>query len=86
MQTRNRLFDDVARVASGAASSFGGLKAEVESLVRTQVERLMGDQGMVSREEFDAVRDMATKARVEQERLAARVSELEAEIQKQAKK
>lgn len=85
MQTRNRLFDDVARVASGAASSFGGLKTEVESLVRQQIDRLMGDRGLVSREEFDAVQAMAAKARGEQERLEARVAALEAALQKQKK-
>lgn len=78
MQTRNRIFDDVARVASGAASSLTGIKAEIEGAVRAQVERLMGDQGLVSREEFEAVQAMAAKARTEQEQLLKRIEALEA--------
>lgn len=80
MQTRNRVFDDFARVASGAASSVTGLKAELESLIRAQLERLMGDQALVSRDEFDAVQAMAAKARAEQEALHARVAALEAAL------
>jgi len=54
MQTSNRLLDDLARVAGGAASALSGIKDEVEALVRQQVERLMGDMDAVPREEFDA--------------------------------
>jgi len=78
MQTRNRIFDDMAKVASGAASSFSGLKTEIEGMVRQQVERLMGDRGLVSREEFEVVQAMVAKAREEQERLSARLETLEA--------
>ncbi|MDX6750788.1 accessory factor UbiK family protein [Geminicoccaceae bacterium 1502E] len=77
MQTENRLFDDLARVASGALNTLGGLREEIESRVRERVERLANEMDLVSREEFDAVRTMAVKARSEQERLEARVAELE---------
>ena len=80
MQTRNRVFDDFARVASGAASSVTGLKAELEALIRTQLERLMGDQALVSRDEFEVVQAMAAKARAEQEALEARIAALEAAL------
>ena len=82
MQTRNRIFDDLARVASGAASSVTGLKAEIEGMIRAQIERLVGNGGMVSREEFDAVQAMAAKARAEQVKLAKRLDALEAGMKK----
>lgn len=80
MQTENRFFDDLARVAGGALSTMTGLKAEMEAMFRQQLERMMGDMNMVSRDEFDAVREMAAKARAEQEALAVRVAELEARL------
>lgn len=80
MQTENRLFDDMARVASGALSGFTGLKQEIESRIREQVERLLRDMDLVTREEFEAVKAVAQIARAEQERLAARVAALEAAL------
>ena len=78
MQTRSRFFEDLARMASGAVSTAAGLKEEVESLVHQRIERALARMDVVPREEFDAVRDMATKARREQEKLEARVAALEA--------
>ncbi|MBF0307101.1 MAG: accessory factor UbiK family protein [Alphaproteobacteria bacterium] len=80
MQTENRFFDDLARVAGGAFSTMTGLKAEMEAMFRQQLERMMGDMSLVSRDEFEAVREMAAKARAEQEALAVRVAELEAKL------
>ncbi len=77
MQTENRLFDDLARVASGAINTLGGLREEIELRIKERLERFAGDMDLVSREEFDAVKAMAAKARAEQEALAARVAELE---------
>lgn len=77
MQTGNRLFDDLARMAGGALSTLGALREEIEARVKERVERLAVDLDLVTREEFEAVREMAVKAREEQERLAARVAELE---------
>ena len=85
MQTTNRLFDDLARVANGAVTTLVGIKDEVEAIVRTQLERLLADMEMVPREEFDAVKDMAAKARAEQEKLEKRVAELEAKLAPAAK-
>jgi BMFP domain-containing protein YqiC len=77
MQSQNRLFDDLARVAGGALGTLAGVRHEIESLMRHQFERLMGDMNLVSRDEFDAVQAMAARARSEQEALAARVAALE---------
>lgn len=77
MQTENRLFDDLARVASGAFSTLASLREEIETRVRERVERLLADMDLVPREEFEAVKAMAQKAREEQEDLAARVAVLE---------
>ncbi len=80
MQTSNRLFDDLARVASGALHTLGGLREEIETRVRERVERMAADMDLVTREEFDAVRAMAAKAREEQEAMAARLAKVEAEL------
>ena len=80
MQTENRILDDLARVASGAFHTLGGLREEIETRVRERLERVAADLELVSREEFDAVRSMAAKARAEQEELSVKVAQLEAEI------
>jgi len=80
MQTRSRIFDDLAKVAGGAVSTLGGIKAEIEVLVRQQIERLLVDADMVPRDEFDAVKAVAAKARSEQERLEKRVLALEKKL------
>ena len=80
MQTRSRVFDDLAKVAGGAVSTLSGIKAEVEVLVRQQIERLLVEVDMVPRDEFDAVKAMAAKARSEQEKLEKRILELEARL------
>ncbi len=78
MQTNNRLFDDFARMASGAMNAAAGVREELEVLVRRQLERLLERMDLVSREEFDAVKAMAAKARSEQDALAKRIGALEA--------
>jgi len=80
MQTENRFFDDVARMAGGALNALTGLKTEVEAMVRQQFEQFLGGMNLVSREEFEAVQAMAARARDEQETLAARVAALEAAL------
>lgn len=77
MQTQNRIFDDIAKVAGGALSALGSLKQEIEGLIRDRMERYMADANMVPREEFEAVKEMAATARAEQEKLEARVAALE---------
>ena len=80
MQTRNRLFDDAAKLAGGALGTLDGIRREVEALVRHQIERLLNNMDLVSRDEFDAVKAMAAKAREEQEEMAARIARLEAAL------
>jgi BMFP domain-containing protein YqiC len=80
MQTRSRVFDDLAKVAGGAVSTLGGIKAEIEVLIRQQIERLLVDADMVPRDEFDAVKTMAANARAGQEALAKRVGALERKL------
>ena len=78
MQTDNRLLDDLARVAGSAMGAAGGVKSEFEAIVRRRFERILATMDMVARDEFDAVKEMAAKARAEQEALALRVEKLEA--------
>ena len=80
MQTRSRIFDDLAKVAGGAVSTFTGLKAEIEVLIRQQIERLLLDADMVPRDEFDAVKELAANARSGQEALEERVRNLERKL------
>lgn len=76
MQTDNRLLDDLAKVANGALSTLSGVRDEVETRVRERIERLLSEMDLVPREEFEAVRAMAQKARAEQESLSEQVAEL----------
>jgi BMFP domain-containing protein YqiC len=82
MQTKNPILDDIARVATGALGAVTGMRAEIESRVRDQLERFLGRMDLVTREEFDAVRAMAGKARTEQERLEQRLADAEARLQR----
>jgi BMFP domain-containing protein YqiC len=75
-----RLFDDMARVASGAAGAFGGIRSRMEGELRDHVERLLARMKLVTREEFDVVEALAQKARAEQEILAERLAALEARL------
>jgi BMFP domain-containing protein YqiC len=77
MQTQNKLLDDLARVASGALGVAAGMREEVEARLRDQFARVLGHMDLVTREEFEAVRAMAVKAREEQEALEDRVAALE---------
>ncbi|WP_193186717.1 accessory factor UbiK family protein [Nisaea sediminum] len=80
MQTSNRFFDDLAKMASGAMSAAAGVREEFEQMIRQQFERFLGEHDLVTYEEFAAVRDQAAAARKEQEALAKRISALEKEI------
>jgi BMFP domain-containing protein YqiC len=82
MQTRNPILDDLAKVATGAASAFSGLRGEIESRVRDQLAKLLDGMHLPSREEFEVVKAMAAKAREENEDLRARITELEARLAK----
>ena len=80
MQTRNRIFDDIAKVANSAAGTFAGLKDEVEGLVRGRIESLISELDLVTREDFDTAMAIAVKAREEQEKLEKKVAALEKQI------
>ena len=77
MQTNNRILEDLARVASTAMGAAGGVKGEFETLLKRQFEKILDGMDMVSRDEFDAVKEIAAKARTEQEALNLRVEKLE---------
>ena len=80
MQTQNRFFDDLARVAAGAMGTLAGMRSEVETRIREQLERVLAGMDLVSRDEFEAVKAMAAKARSEQEDLHKRVAGLESQL------
>ena len=80
MQSSNRLLGDIARLASGAMSMAAGVKTELEQLVQQRVERFLNEKGWVAREEFDAVRSLAQRAREEQEKIHERLDHLEKKL------
>ncbi|MDS4010107.1 MAG: accessory factor UbiK family protein [Defluviicoccus sp.] len=80
MQTSNRFFDDLAKMAGGAASALVGIKQELDAMVRQQLERAVASLDLVTRDEFEAVRALATNARAAQESLEQRVAALEARL------
>jgi BMFP domain-containing protein YqiC len=82
MQVENRFLDDLARVANGALGALSGVRSEIEAMVKQRVERLLADMDLVTRDEFEAVKAVAAKARSEQENLEARVAALEAAMAK----
>ena len=77
MQTRNKILDDLAHLMSNAMGVAQGAKVEAETAMRSRVDRWLADRNFVTREEFDAVRAMAQKAREENEALKARIAALE---------
>jgi BMFP domain-containing protein YqiC len=79
-QTTGRLYDEFAKLMNDAAGVAQGVRREVDSVVRTQAERILRDMDVVHREEFEAVKDMARLAREENEALRARIAALEASL------
>ena len=78
MQPPNRMFDDLAKLMTNAMGVAQGARAEAETAMKGWMDRWLADRDFVTREEFDAVRAMAQKAREENEALKARISALEA--------
>jgi BMFP domain-containing protein YqiC len=76
----NRMLDEFARMMTDAAGAAQGVRREVETAFRAQGERLINGMDLVQREEFEAVRDMAAKARLENEALKKRIADLEARM------
>ena len=79
-QTTGRVFDEIAKLMTDAAGAADGVRREVESVMRAQGERILKDMDVVSRDEFEAVKAMAEKARGENERLEQLVAQLSARI------
>lgn len=79
-QTQNRVLDEIARLFTNAAGAAQGVRQEVETVIRSQAERLVADLDLVPREEFEVVREMAALAREENELLKARIDALEAAL------
>lgn len=77
MQTRNKLFDDLGQIMTNAMGVAQGAKDEAETAMKGWIDRWLADRDFVTREEFDAVRAMAQKAREENEALKARIAALE---------
>jgi BMFP domain-containing protein YqiC len=80
MQTRSRIFDDISQLMTNAAGVAQGVREEAETALKSRIERWLADRDLVTREEFEAVRAMAQKAREENDALAARVAALEAKL------
>jgi BMFP domain-containing protein YqiC len=79
-QTNNPFLDELARLMTDAAGAAQGMQREFQTMMKTQGEKILRDMDVVQREEFEAVKEMAAKARGENDRLGARIAALEAEI------
>ena len=79
-QTNNPFLDELARLMTDAAGAAQGMQREFQTMMKAQGEKILRDMDVVQREEFEAVKAMAVKAREENEQLAARVAALEAEL------
>lgn len=79
-ETRGRVFDELGRLMTDAAGAAAGVRREVQTAVRAQASRVLSDLDVVRRDEFEAVRAMAAKARDENERLEAKIAALEAKL------
>ena len=79
-QTQSKFFDDISRLMTDAAGLADGARREAQTFARTQMERMMSGMDIVTREEFEAVKEMAARAREDNEKLAARVAALEAKL------
>jgi len=77
MQSRNRIFDDMSQLMTNAMGVAQGAKDEAETALKSMMDRWLADRDFVSRDEFEAVREMATKAREENATLLARIEALE---------
>ncbi len=79
-QIKNPFFDELAKIMTNAAGAAQGVSQEIESLFRSQGEKMLNDMDLVKREEFEAVKEMAAKAREENDKLSKRITELEEQL------
>ncbi len=75
-----RFFDEIAKLMTNAAGAAQGVRSELDTLFRTQAERVLNELDVVQRDEFDTVRDMAAKARQENDELRAKITTLEEQV------
>ncbi len=78
--TSSRFFDEIAKLMTNATGAAQGVRKEVDTMVQGQIERILNNMSLVKREEFDVIREMAEKARTENDALAVRVAALEAKL------
>ncbi len=79
-QTSGRFFDELGKLLTDAVGAADGVRQEVEGVMRSQAERVLNELDVVQREEFEAVKAMAQKAREENEMLKARIADLESKL------
>jgi BMFP domain-containing protein YqiC len=78
--TSSKFFDELAKLMTNASGAAQGVRKEIDTLVQAQVERVLNNINVVKREDFEVVKDMAEKARSENELLAMRITELESKL------
>jgi BMFP domain-containing protein YqiC len=79
-QTNNRIFDELGKLMTDAMGAAQGAQREVETIMKSQGEKMLAGMDLIKRDEFEAVKAMAANAREENERLAARIATLEATV------
>ncbi len=80
MQSQNRFFDDLAKLMTNAAGAAQGAAQEIETLIQSRLERVVANMDLVTRDEFEAVKEMAANARSENEDLKAEIENLKAQL------
>ena len=80
MQTESPVFDQIGKIMSEAAGAADGVRREAETVMRSQLQRLLADMELVARDEFEVVKEMAANARAENDALKARIEALEAQL------
>jgi len=81
MQSQSRFFDDLAQLMTSAMGAAQGVRQEAEELLKSRLEGLLGDYDLVSREDFDVIRDMVVRTREENERLKAQITDLQFQME-----
>lgn len=84
MQSDNKFFEDLTKVASSAMGTMFNMKKEIDTMVKENIERMLGKADIISRDEFEAIKEVATKARSAQSKLEKRVAELETKLKEKA--
>ncbi|MGB1361042.1 MAG: accessory factor UbiK family protein [Alphaproteobacteria bacterium] len=80
MQIKNKILNDLAKTATGAVGGLQSVKDEVDVIIKAHLEKHLSDMDIISREEFNVVKEMATKARLENEELKKQIAELKKQV------